>query len=119
MEAIRGAWDTFAGYLTTDTPPPLTEADTAQRSDPDWVEAAQVFIATKRQVDAVADALDKARQRLIDLTKGPREAGGGVSVVRMWKSGNIDYKRIPELQGVDLERYRGKSREEVRVAVAK
>jgi putative phage-type endonuclease len=48
MEALRAAWDTFAGYLASDTPPPLTEADTVQRGDPDWAEAAQVFINAKR-----------------------------------------------------------------------
>jgi putative phage-type endonuclease len=119
MEAIRGAWDTFAGYLTTDTPPPLSEADTAQRSDPDWIEAAQEFISAKQQADAASEALEKARQKLIDLTRSPRESGAGVSVVKLWKAGTVDYKKIPELRGVDLERYRGKGREEVRVAVAK
>jgi DNA repair protein RadC len=59
--------------------------------------------------------MESARQRLIDLTHSARESGNGVSVIRMWKSGNVDYKRIPELRGVDLERYRGKGREEVRV----
>ncbi len=38
---------------------------------------------------------------------------------RHWKQGNVEYKRIPELQGVDLELYRGKAREEVRVTVEK
>jgi hypothetical protein len=39
-----------------------------------------------------------------------------VSVTRYWKAGNVDYKRVVELKGVDLERYRGKGREEVRVS---
>jgi hypothetical protein len=29
----------------------------------------------------------------------------------------IDYKKIPQLAGVDLEQYRGVSREEVRVTI--
>ena len=40
-----------------------------------------------------------------------------MSVTRYWKAGNVDYKKVVELQGVDLERYRGKAREEVRVTV--
>ena len=35
-----------------------------------------------------------------------------------WKAGNVDYKKVAELKGVDLERYRGKGREEVRVSLA-
>jgi hypothetical protein len=48
----------------------------------------------------------------------PKEAGAGVAVTRFWKAGSVDYKKVVELQGVDLERYRGKAREEVRVTVA-
>ena len=119
MEAIRGAWDTFCLYLDGDNPPPLSEADSAQRDDPAWGEAAAAFVAAKRNADSADEALDAARQRLVDLAMHPRETGGGVSVVRLWKAGNVDYKRIPELKSVDLDRYRGKGREEVRVTVAR
>jgi hypothetical protein len=30
-------------------------------------------------------------------------------VTRYWKSGTIDYKKIPELTAIDLERYRGRN----------
>jgi hypothetical protein len=40
-------------------------------------------------------------------------------VTRFWKQGNVDYKRVPELQGVNLDPYRGKAREEVRVSVGR
>lgn len=119
MEAIRGAWDTFSLYLDGDNPPPLSEADSAQRDDPAWGEAATAFVAAKRNADSAEEALDAARQRLVDLAMHPRETGGGVSVVRLWKAGNVDYKKVPELRGVDLDRYRGKGREEVRVTVAR
>jgi len=42
-----------------------------------------------------------------------------VSVVKLWKAGNVDYKSIPELGSVNLDRYRGTGREEVRITVAK
>jgi hypothetical protein len=41
-----------------------------------------------------------------------------MTVTRFWKVGNVDYKKVIELRGVDLEQYRGKGREEVRVSVA-
>jgi putative phage-type endonuclease len=119
MEAIRGAWDTFGQYLDTDSPPPLSVADSVQRDDPVWGEAAAAFVAAKQAADSADEALDAARQRLVDLAMHPRETGSGVSVVKLWKAGNVDYKKVPELRGVDLDRYRGKGREEVRVTVAK
>ena len=39
-------------------------------------------------------------------------------MTRYWKAGNVDYKRVPALTGLDLALYRGKAREEVRVVVA-
>jgi len=64
----------------------------------------------------VADeALDRAKEALVALARHPREQGAGVSVTRFWKAGSVDYKKVVDLKGVDLERYRGKGREEVRV----
>lgn len=33
MDAIRQAWELFQGFLDSDTPPPLVEADTVHRDD--------------------------------------------------------------------------------------
>jgi hypothetical protein len=41
-----------------------------------------------------------------------------MKVTRFWKLGAVDYKKIPELKGVDIEPYRGQAREEVRVTVS-
>ena len=60
--------------------------------------------------------MDEAKSRLVELTSHAKEQGSGVAVTRLWKRGNIEYKRVPELVGVDLEQYRGAAREEVRVA---
>ena len=52
------------------------------------------------------------------LAEHAREQGAGVTVTRFWKAGNVDYKKVIELRGVDLEAYRGKAREEVRVTTS-
>lgn len=44
--------------------------------------------------------------------------GAGETVARFWRAGSVDYKKVVELKGVDLEQYRGKAREDVRVSVA-
>ncbi|MFP5486573.1 MAG: YqaJ viral recombinase family protein [Gammaproteobacteria bacterium] len=115
MEQIQAAWDAFQQYLTNDTPPPLTEADTVMRHDTAWATAAAAYSQAKREADALADRLEAARQTLIALAQHPKEHGAGVSVTRYWKQGNVDYKKVPQLQGVDLSLYRGKARQEVRV----
>lgn len=115
VQRIREGWDAFQTYLDTDSPPPLTDADTVIRDDAAWTAAATAFAEAKRSAD-LADALvAKARDDLVALAQHPRETGAGVSVTRYFKQGNVAYAKIPALQGLDLSAYRGKSREEVRV----
>lgn len=118
FEAIRAGWEAFAPFLATDTPPPLGERDTRERKDAAWREAAQAFTQAKVMADKAAEQAEQARAALVDLARHPRETGGGVTVTRYWRAGNVDYKAVPELKGVDLSRYRGKAREEVRVSAA-
>jgi hypothetical protein len=61
--------------------------------------------------------VEQARTRLTALATHANEEGGGVAVTKFWRRGNIDYKRVPELNGLDLEVYRGKGREEVRISM--
>jgi hypothetical protein len=64
----------------------------------------------------VADeALDRAKAVPVALAGYPREQSAGVMVTRYFKAGAVDYKKVPELRGVDLDPYRGKGRKEVRV----
>lgn len=118
MQRIRDAWDQFMPYLDSDSPPPLSEGDTHHRSDTGWQQAAQTYIQARQRSEEAAATLDAARAALMSLANHPREQGAGVTVTRYWKQGNIDYKRIPQLLGVDLEPYRKKGGEEVRVTVS-
>ena len=119
MEAIRVAWDGFQTYLDADTPPPLTDRDTVERSDPAWKLAAGLFVEAKKKSEDAAEALDRARERLVGLASHASESGHGVTVTRFFKQGNVDYKKVPELKTVQLDDYRAAGRVEVRVTVAK
>lgn len=105
-------------YIDMDTAPPLTDADTKRRDDADWHQAAMAFLQAKAEVDAADARMEATRAALVALAQHPKEVGAGVAVTRFWKTGSVDYKKVIELRGVDLERYRGKAREEVRVTVA-
>lgn len=119
MANIRAAWDDFQQYLDSDTPPPLTDKDTVTRDDPVWELAAGSYLDAKRKAEEATAMLEAAREQLVALTRHPSESGAGVTVTRFWKQGNVDYKRVPQLAGVNLDGYRGKGRDEVRVTVAK
>ncbi|MFO1413350.1 MAG: YqaJ viral recombinase family protein [Burkholderiales bacterium] len=118
-DTICQDWDQFMRHVRDDQAPPLTERDTLLRSDEAWVSAAQEYLASKRHADEAAAALDVSKLRLMSLAKHTSEQGGGVAVTRYWKSGVIDYKKIPELTDVDLDRYRALGRDETRITVLK
>ena len=118
MQRIRAGWENFQQYLSSDTPPPLNDADTVLREDAPWSKAARAFTEAKRAADLADAGLGKARDELVALACHPREQGAGVTVTRYWKAGNVAYAKIPALQGLDLSSYRGKAREEVRVTAA-
>ena len=115
---ITKAWEEFQKYLDSDTPPPLTDKDVRLREDQEWSIAAKAYIAAKSQADVTAAALDTAKAALIALVLHTSESGAGVKVTRFWKAGSVEYKKIAVLKGLDLEQYRGKAREEVRITVA-
>lgn len=117
MAAIRSAWDGFQPHLDSDTPPALSEADTRVRTDQAWQEAAHRYAEAKKHADTLAEQLEQARQALLSLAQHPKESGGGVTVTRYWRQGNVDYKKIPALRGVDLTAWRTGPRQEVRVSV--
>lgn len=119
MDAIRTGWDAFQRFIQTVTPPGLIDSDTALRNDATWAAIAADFLTARRDAEAAAARLDAAKERLVDLCQHPREQDAGVSVTRYWRAGNVDYKRVPELQSVDLDLYRGKAREEVRITAMK
>lgn len=52
------------------------------------------------------------------LASNPSESGGGVTVSRYWKQGSVDYKKIPELKGVEVEKYRGAARLKTRITTS-
>ena len=110
FDCIKLAWEAFQPFLDSDTPPPLTDQDTKPRADAAWKEAAEAYRGWKSVVDEAQAKADAAKAKLIEMTTHSREAGYGVAVTRFWKAGNVDYKRVPEMQGVDLELYRGPTR---------
>ena len=81
--------------------------------------ATHEITVTLRNNGRLPTALDMAKQQLITLAQHNSESGGGVSVSRYWKTGAVEYKKIPALAGIELEQYRGAGREEVRVTVLK
>ena len=46
------------------------------------------------------------RKQLIFLSGESNSRGSGISLCQVVRKGNVDYAKIPELKGIDLEKYR-------------
>ena len=112
---IRTAWEAFMGFVASKNPPPLSKGDVRERNDAEWTAAAAHYLEMKLFADQAQNALAEAKELLVALASHTSETGGGVTVSRYWKAGPIEYRRIPELKALDLEQYRGASREETRI----
>src|SRR4029434_5527865 len=104
-------------FISEGQAPPLTDRDTRLRDDPEWLEAAAAYLELKTAYDELSAKCDAAKERRIAQASHAKEQGGGVSVTRYWKTGAIDYKKVPELKALDLEQYRGAGREEARILI--
>ena len=90
-----------------------------QRKDAEFTSVAQEWTEANALLAEAKERVDEARRSLIDLS-GDRDCeGGGVRVTQAERKGNINYKKVPSLDGVDLEQYRGKSSSYFRVAATK
>lgn len=118
-DVLRTGWDAFMACVNEDRPPALTDRDTVVRTDEVWQTAATEYARLKAEADAVGERLDAAKQALVALAVHNSEAGAGVTLARYWKAGNVDYKKVPQLVGVDLDQYRARAKEEVRITLAR
>lgn len=69
------------------------------------------LVAAKRALKEAEQAFEAAKKEAVELAGGRCIQFGAVKVVLRTRKGNIEYKAIPELRNVDLEKYRKKSTE--------
>ena len=71
-----------------------------------WDRLASQYRQAKHEAEMACNRLEEIKTKLIGLMAGDKREGNGVKVVRQECKGNVDYKRVPELLNVDLDKYR-------------
>lgn len=95
------------------------EGDELNRSDDlQWRNAASRYRAARLKLDRATQEEQYARAELEKLATARRTYGCGTEVLRSFRRGSVDYSRVPELRNVDLEPYRRKPVEVVRINLA-
>ena len=87
--------------------PEPTSADLIETSDAEWLTKAKEWREIHRVLQEMKTTEETLRKELIELSKGQSFIGGGVQLKHGVSKGRVNYKDIPELDGVDIENYRG------------
>lgn len=59
-----------------------------------------------QKIKALEAEKKEVKDKFLGLVDHPRMTCSGVLVLKVERAGNVDYAKIPELKGVDLEKYR-------------
>lgn len=106
IETMYPKLEEFYTCMVNKTPPEATEKDVEVRLDEEFVLKAAELAETKEQIKQLKDLEKRQIGELQIVTDGQSCEGGGYRFVKYEKQGAIDYSSIPELEGVDLEKYR-------------
>ena len=99
IEKEKAFWKRVA---TFDPPEP----EYAEITNPLQLNYVEQYLQYLESYQHIKGLVDYARTQLIESCEGKSMKGGGVTIQRQERKGNVDYKAIPELEGVDLEKYR-------------
>ncbi len=92
--------------MINDTPPKPSENDYIQRNDNEWAYYSEQYIDIKSEIRKLERQQEKIKNKLIHLSGESNSKGGGISVSKITRKGNIEYSIVPELKEVNLEQYR-------------
>lgn len=86
--------------------PKFTERDFIEKNDELWIAACEEWKKCHNQLESLKDREEELRDTIIALSGRSNAKGGGVRLSRVVRKGSVDYKSIPELREVDLDKYR-------------
>lgn len=118
QKLLMEQWRAFWRHIEEFTPPEPSERDIMPMSGEAWEKAAQAWRIARSNLELAQQAADYAKRNLEAMCAMCDHdicQGGGVRVQRKFRKGNVDYSKIPQLKGVDLEPYRKKGTSYVEV----
>lgn len=100
----------FWALVQNGTPPALTDRDKVSMEDnEEWLNVSEQW---KNACGILKDLEEKEkslRQKMIELSDGRSSQGNGVSLCKSFVKGAVDYSKVPQLSGVDVDQYRKNS----------
>lgn len=95
----------FYECMTTKTAPPFTDRDYRVRHDEKWTKLESDWVKAQAALKEAQELEKKAREELLKEVDF-NTLGEAVKATQYTMRGTVDYQKIPELIGVDLDQYR-------------
>lgn len=113
---LKSFWD----LVLTQEPPELEERDVYEFKDRNVSNLAKQYKMLKAEIDELTEKFDKVESEIKSISSAHAKVKiGDLSINRVIRQGNVQYKNIPELASVDLDKYRGKASIYQTIKVAK
>lgn len=96
----------YEEHILKGVSPELMPKDYVEMADERWNDLAILYKNVDREIKNLEKEKEKHKNALVSLCNGRSSKGSGVVLTLTKPLGLIDYKAIPELFGVDLDKYR-------------
>jgi putative phage-type endonuclease len=96
----------FWKLIKSQVPPPLGDRDYKIIKDETLLDLMQEYADIKTEYEKLNQELKDLRELIVESMDHSRIKGSGLTIYKAFRKGNIDYRSIPELKTVDLEKYR-------------
>jgi putative phage-type endonuclease len=87
------------------------DTDFAEVKDSEFGIAAKNWQVAKAELEAAKEKLELAEEKVLEFSKRHKKEvrGFGIKILKSEVKGSVDYAKIPQLKGLDLEQFRKKS----------
>lgn len=109
IAAMEAAEIEFWQKVLEKDPPPLSDKDIKNVRDEQLTFLVQQWREAKAAKDGAEAILDRCRdmvEKRMQEVGHPRVECNGLRVTNYWRKGNVDYAKIPQLKGLNLDAYR-------------
>lgn len=96
----------FYQCMIEKTPPHPSEKDYVERNDITWEQCALRWKSVTNSIKELEQEEEDLRKQIIFLSGESNSKGAGISLCQYERKGNVDYTKIPELKGVNLDIFR-------------
>lgn len=117
IDKIKEAVPKFWKLIESDTPPEYTDKDFVPVEGPEIAALAEQYRATKTLLDESESRLRFLRAQIENMVTHRRAKFYGLKLTRSTRKGAIDYSKVKQLDGVDLEQFRKRSTDVVTITV--